>query len=61
MVLVLEKTELDRIQRYRRTALKEECLYDTQLFSGCSPEKNLGRFYRVDFMGHPSNFSQGAD
>ena len=24
-------------------------LYDTQLFSGCPPEKNLGRFYRVLF------------
>ena len=23
--------------------------YDTQLFSGCSPEKNLSRFYRVSF------------
>ena len=33
--------------------------YDTQLFSGCPPEKNLGRFYRVDFTGYPSNQFSG--
>ena len=33
--------------------------YDTQLFSGCLPEKNLGRFYRVDFTGYPSNQFSG--
>ena len=33
--------------------------YDTPFFSGCSPEKNLGRFYRVDFTGYPSNQLSG--
>ena len=28
---------------------------ETQFFSGCPPEKTLGRFYRVDFTGYPSN------
>ena len=29
--------------------------YDTQLFSRCPPENNLGRFYRVDFTGYRLN------
>ena len=33
--------------------------YDTQLFSGCPPKKILGRFYRVDFTGYPSNQFSG--
>jgi hypothetical protein len=33
--------------------------YDTQPFSVCLPEKNLGRSYRVDFTGYPSNQFSG--
>ena len=57
--LLMQEVFSRMYQRYSSNYItKKEPKSNARLskFSGCSPEKNW-----VDFTGHPSNFSQGAD